>query len=225
MHIGIILDGNRRYAKKLLLEPWKGHSFGAQNVRNLLSWCITLGVKELTLYCFSLENFKRSQKEVEVLMSIFLEEFKRMLSANEVMEHKARIRFIGRKSLFSQEIQDVLVALEKKTEAFDQYVVNFALGYSGRDELVQAVQSIVQKAKSGELDVIDEQTITDHVQLRSEPDMVIRTSGELRLSGFLPWQSTYSELYFTPKLWPEFTQEDLKAALEEYKQRQRRYGK
>lgn len=225
-HVALILDGNRRFAKRLALQPWKGHELGKNKVEELLRWCKELGVLEATLYAFSLQNFKRAQEEVDVLMNLFLAGAEEYARSTDPDREKVRIRIIGRKQLLPQDVQRAVKALEEKTAKNKPYLLNIALAYGGREEITDAVKAIAREVKSGALDpdAIDEQAITAHLQLQSEPDMIIRTSGEKRTSNFLPWQSTYSEWFFTDKLWPEFTKEDFAACIEEYKTRERRYG-
>lgn len=227
MHVGIILDGNRRYARKRNLDPWKGHQDGARNVQNMLGWAKDLGVTELSLYCFSLENFGRTSLEVEFLMKLFSVEFKRLLESKELHDIQARVRFIGRREKFNNELQELILQLEERTKEYQNYTLNFIFGYTGRDEIVQASMKLALKAKLGEIEPqqITEEDFRKELLLQSYPELIIRTSGEQRISGFLLWQAAYSEFYFSPKMWPEFTKEDLEHALNNYKSRERRYGK
>ncbi|HII16053.1 MAG TPA: di-trans,poly-cis-decaprenylcistransferase [Nanoarchaeota archaeon] len=226
-HIAIILDGNRRFAKKQGLEPWKGHDFGAKNVENLLEWCRELGIKELTLYTFSTENFNRSRLEVEKLMQLFEKFFTKVKQDKRVMEKGMNMRFVGNLSLFPENVQKAMQAVMEMTKNNKEFIVNFAMGYGGRAEIVNAVKIIAEKAASGKIAFkdIDERLVLNELWLHNEPDMVIRPGGELRLSNFLPYQSTYSELYFLEKLWPEITKEDIEKAMEEFETRERRIGR
>ncbi len=226
-HIGIILDGNRRFAKRLMMEPWRGHELGAEKIEKLFDWCKELGIKEMTLYCFSLENFNRPKKEFDFLMKIFKKEFSRLKEDKRLHEDKIRLRFIGKTELFDLELQKIIKELEEVTKNYDNYKVNFALGYGGRQEIVDATKKIVEQVKNGELNIdqIDEDIFKKNLYLNSYPDLIIRTS-ESRLSGFLPFQSAYSEIIFLPnKLWPEFTKQDLLDCIDEFKERERRFGK
>ncbi len=226
-HIAIILDGNRRYAKKLMLQPWKGHEFGAKKVEQLLDWCNEFGVKELTLYCFSQENFSRSKPEFDAILEIFRKEFEAIAKDERLEKYQIKLRFIGKRELFPLDIRDFMQKLEERTKNNHKFTINFAMAYSGRTEIVDAVRTIAEEAKAGKIDPqkIDESLFANHLYLNSEPDMLIRTSGEKRISTFLLWQLSYSEFFFVEKLWPEFEKEDFAACIEEFLQRKRRFGK
>jgi len=227
MHIGIILDGNRRYAKKRLLEPWKGHEMGADKIEKLCEWCKELSVNEITLYAFSTENFKRDDKEVFFLMNIFKKECRRILESKRVKDEKLCVRFIGRRELFDDELRNLMDEVEKSTDENETFKLNLAIGYGGRQEIVDGVKKVIELSKKGMIDEkdVDVDNFKSYLYLNSEPDMIIRTGGEKRLSNFLTWQSAYSELIFLDKMWPEFEKEDLIYSLDEYKQRERRFGK
>ncbi len=220
MHVGIILDGNRRFAKKLLKKPWEGHKEGAKRVEELLRWCEELKIKQLTLYCFSLENFNRSKEEVNFLMNLFKKWFKKFGEDSRIKKNKIKIRFIGKKELLDKEIQKIMKEIEEKTEKYSNYQLNFAIAYSGREEILSAVKKLVKEKKE-----INEKNLRNNLWLSDEPDLIIRTGGEKRTSNFLPWQSVYSEWIFLDKMWPEFTKKDLKEAIDEFKSRERRFGK
>ena len=222
-HISIILDGNRRYAKKLGLQLWKGHGFGLRKLEELLSWCIELGIKEVTLYCFSTENFKRSKKEIDYLFGLFWKEFEKMKKGEGVFKDKVKVNVVGRMSMFSGKMQKAMLEAMQKTRKNRVLVVNFAMAYGGRQEIIDAFKKII-KAKT-KPNQINEDLITKNLYLKSEPDLVIRTGGEKRMSNFLLWQSSYAELFFLEKLWPQFTKEDLVNIIKEFNQRQRRFGK
>ncbi|MFP4111594.1 MAG: polyprenyl diphosphate synthase [Candidatus Woesearchaeota archaeon] len=225
-HVGIILDGNRRYAKKNAWKPWKGHEDGAKRVEELIEWCQDLDVKELSLFSFSHENFKRPKEEVDFLMRIFEKEFEKLENDKRVYENRVKINFIGRLDLFPENIRTSMNRIIEKTKEHDNYILNFLMGYGGRTEIIDAVKNIAGKVKEGlDPDSIDEKLISESMYLDSEPDLVIRTS-EQRLSGFLTWQTVYSEIIFLPDmLWPEFTKEKFVECLEEYSRRKRRFGK
>lgn len=226
-HVGIILDGNRRFAKKKSLNPFSGHEEGAKTVENLLEWASDLGIKEMTLYTLSSENFNRQEKEVNFLFRLFEKKFEEFYNDKRIDEKRIRIRFIGRLHLFPKKLQDMMNNLMEKTKDYDNYFLNFAMGYGGRTEIVDAMKKIAEKVRNNELMVenINEDTICQNLYLQDEPDLIIRTS-EQRLSNFLTWQCVYSEILFLPdKLWPEFTKEDLIACLDEYSRRKRRFGK
>ena len=220
MHIAIIMDGNRRYAKKHKLETMKGHIAGVKKAEEVLEWCQEFGIKELTLYSFSIENFERSKTEVDYLMNLFDGQINNLLNDKRVFDNKIKIRFIGRKNLFPAELLKGMKLIEEKTSGFDKFRLNFAIGYGGRQEIVDAVNKLISEGKE-----IDEEAITKELYLPDFPDLLIRTGGEKRISNFLLWQSAYTELYFSDRLWPEFSKEDFIAALEDFKARERRFGK
>ncbi len=225
-HIAIILDGNRRFAKKLGLKPWKGHDFGLRKLEELFSWCIELGIKELTLYCFSTENFKRAKQEIDYLLKLFWKEFAKMKDGQGMFKNKIKVNVIGRLNMFSKKMRDAMFEAMERTKNNKALVVNFALAYGGRQEITDAVNKIVKQIKQGKIKInnINEKLITKNLYLKSEPDLMIRPGGEIRTSNFLTWQSIYSEWIFIDKLWPEFTKEDLIKCIEEFKRRERRYG-
>ncbi len=220
MHIGIILDGNRRFAKKNKQQPWKGHEEGAKNVEALLNWCKELDIKEITLYAFSVENFKRSKEEVNFLMKLFEKEFSRLGKDRRIKENKIKIKFIGERKLLNKKLQEIMKELEEKTKDYDNYQINFAVAYGGRQEILAAVKKLLRERKQ-----INEENFKKSLWLEDDVDLIIRTGGERRTSNFLPWQSVYSEWIFFDKMWPEFTKEDLKNAIEEFENRERRFGK
>jgi tritrans,polycis-undecaprenyl-diphosphate synthase [geranylgeranyl-diphosphate specific] len=226
-HIGIILDGNRRFAKRLLLQPWKGHEFGAQKLEKVFDWAKELGVKEITLYTFSVQNFSRPKEEFNYLMDLFRKEFDKLMNDGRLDRDKIKINFIGRLHLFSKDIQEKMLNLMEKTKDNNNFIINFAMAYGGREELVDAMSKMAKDIKAGSLkpEDIDEFMIDRYAYMSSQPEMIIRTSGERRLSGFLLWQSAYSELFFLDKFWPEFEKEDLAKCIEEYGSRDRRFGK
>ena len=224
-HIGIIMDGNRRWAKEHKLKAvWQGHEAGARTLENVLTWCKELGVQEVTLYALSLENFNRPQEEVAKLMEITRKEFKQLLTKEK---QDYRIRIIGRTQEYPTDIQELMQQLIKQTAEKGPYTVNFAMAYDGRAEIVDAVKKIAEDVRTGEISIkdINEKTIEQRLYSASQPDLIIRTSGEQRISGFLLWQASYAELYFSPKMWPEFKREDLVAAITTYSERKRRFGK
>ncbi len=229
-HIGIIIDGNRRFAKRLMAKPWKGHEWGAKKFRKFTEWCFELNVKEITAYAFSIQNFNRPKEEYEKIMEIFKKEAKEMLKPEELKklnEKGTRIRFIGRQWMLPKELQELQNKIMEKTKNNSLRTINLAIAYGGREELIDAVQKIAKEAKKGKIqpDKINEELIGKHLWLNSEPDIIIRTGGEKRTSNFLAWQGVYSELMFIDKFWPEMEKEDLIACIEEYKNRERRFGR
>ena len=225
-HIAVILDGNRRYARKKGLKPWKGHEAGAEKVRDLLKWCQEFGVRELTLYTFSTENFNRSKIEIEFLMNLLKREFNRLKDSKEIHENRVRINVIGNFSLFSKDVQQIFRDIMEKTKDYNSHILNFALGYGSREEITQAARKIAEKAVKGEIGIedINEEIITQNLYLKNEPDLLIRPGGEKRISNFLLWQLSYAEFIFLDKLLPELTKEDFRQCIEEFGRRQRRFG-
>lgn len=224
-HVGIILDGNRRFAKRLMLKPWKGHEWGAEKVEKLLNWCKEYGIKELTLYAFSLENFNRPKKEFNYLMNLFKEEFTKLKDHPDLEDVK--INFIGRIRMFPKDVQAIMNELMAKTKNRNKFIVNIAMAYSGRAEILDATKRIANLVESGKITSrqINDKLFSDNLYLNSEPDLIIRTS-ESRLSGFLLWQGSYAEIQFLPnKLWPEFSKKDFVKCLNNYAHRNRRFGK
>ena len=226
-HIGLILDGNRRFSKKLMKEPWKGHEYGAKKIEELLDWTSEIGIKELTLYCFSIENFNRPEKEFNYLMDLFRKEIPNLISDKRVNENEIKVNFIGRIDKFPDDIKENMINVMEKTKHHNKFILNFAMAYGGRTEIIDAVKKIVDETKQGKIssEDIDEDFFKEYLYLQSEPDLIIRTSGEQRISGFLLWQGSYSEFCFCKKLWPEFTKEDFVKIIDDFKKRERRFGK
>jgi len=226
-HIGIILDGNRRFAKRLMLQPWKGHELGFEKLKKLFKWCKELDIKEITLYCFSMQNFNRPKKEFDYLMSLFEKGFNEVLTNKDIHKDKIKINIIGRHYLFPEKVQKQIKKVIELTKDYNNYKINIAIAYGGREEIIDAVKKIAEKVKNKELDIknINEETFSENLYLNSNPDLIIRTGGDRRTSNFLPWQSIYSEWFFLEKTWPEFEKQDLINVIEEYKNRKRRFGK
>ncbi len=229
-HIAIILDGNRRWASEQEINPWLGHKQGAETVEQLLDWLQMLEVKLVTLYTFSTENFHRPSGEVVEIMRIAEEKFRKLLTDERIHRNRVHVKVIGRVSLLPEGLQKLIADVEKATADYDNQFLNFAFAYGGRAEIVDAAKTIALKVKSGELMVedVDESTFekylyTSHMP-KQDPDMIIRTSGEERLSGFLLWQSAYSELLFLDVYWPDFRLIDLLRAIRTFQNRKRRFG-
>lgn len=228
-HIGIIMDGNGRWAKKRNLPRYKGHIEGAKTFRKIGEFAADLGVKCLTFYAFSTENWKRPQEEVNAIMELFREYLKEADERSAENEEKGiTLRFIGDKKGIPEDIAALMSHIENISSDKSKVVLNIAINYGGRHEIVNAVREIAEKVKSGEMDVcdIDENTISDYLYTKNlpDPDLIIRPSGECRLSNFLTYQSAYSELWFSDVLWPDFTEADLVSALREFERRNRRFG-
>lgn len=221
-HIGIILDGNRRYAKTRGKNAWEGHEDGAKNVKEIIDEASKIGLKELSLFVFSTENFKRPKIEFEFLMKLFKKAFLE-LEKNDDYIKNYRIIFAGDKNLFSNDIQKIMLSIEDKTKNNSGLKINFCMGYGGRSEIANAVKNIIDKKVKSE--DVTEKMISDNLYISSDVDLVIRPSGEKRTSNFLPYQATYAELIFLDKYWPEFTRQDLHNCIEEFNNRKRRFGK
>lgn len=226
-HVAIILDGNRRLAKRLGLDPWKGHELGHTKTKELLKWCYQLDIKELTLYAFSMQNFNRPKQEFDYLMDIFRAACRELLSDKKIMEHDVRVVFVGRIENFPQDLSQMMRQIMEKTKNNKTYKLNLAMAYGGREEITDAVKKIAKQVEEGIIssEEINESVIQRNLYMESEPDLIIRTSGEIRTSNFLPWQAIYSEWIFLKKCWPEFELDDLIECVKEYSQRDIRKGK
>ncbi len=225
-HVAIIMDGNGRWAKKRLMPRNFGHKAGAKVVEQMCEDAYNLGVKYLTVYAFSTENWKRSVEEVTGIMNLLRNYL--IDCIERASKNNMRVRVIGDRTALAPDIVDKINELEAITAKYDGLNFTIALNYGGRDELRRAVSDIASKVKAGELEpeAIDEELISSHLDTTGipDPDLLIRTSGELRLSNYLIWQLAYTEFYFTDVLWPDFTVEDLKEAIRYYNGRERRYG-
>ena len=225
-HVAVIMDGNRRWAKKKLLGGFQGHRAGVETVRVLLKLCRELEIPFLTIYAFSTENWQRSTEEVSFLMSLFEEVIEREL--DELVGQGVRLRFIGDVAGLPATLQRMMAHAEEKTAANATVTMNVAANYGGRAELARAARILAQRVAAGSLrpEAIDEAAIADQLWTagQPDPDLLIRTSGESRLSNFLPWQLAYTEFYFTDVLWPEFRQPQFLDALTNFQSRDRRFG-
>lgn len=225
-HIAIIMDGNRRWAKQRNLPIKLGHKQGAETLKKIVRYANKIGIGYITVYAFSTENWKRSEEEVSALMNLlenYLDDF-----AKEADTENIVIRVLGNMKPLSQALQESIERTVKRTENNTGTIFNIALNYGGRDEITNAVKEIAKDIKEGKLEVeqISEELVGSYLYTKNEPDpdLLIRTSGELRLSGFLPWQSTYSEFLFLDKLWPDFTEKDLDDAIQVFNKRNRKFG-
>jgi len=220
------MDGNRRFAKKLMIKPWKGHEWGAKKLELVLEWCNNYGIKELTLYTLSIQNFNRPKDEFDYLMNLFLNNIKVMSEDERIFENKIRINFIGRLWMLPDAVQEEMHKIMGKTEGHDNFILNFALAYGGREEVIDATKKIAEKVAQGTLKVedINESVFKENLYIQDEPDLIIRTGGERRTSNFLAFQGAYSEYVFIDKMWPEFEESDFNMCIEEYAQRKRRFG-
>ncbi|MBN2457540.1 di-trans,poly-cis-decaprenylcistransferase [Candidatus Woesearchaeota archaeon] len=225
-HVGIIMDGNRRFSKRLMMSPYKGHEWGAKKIREALEWCRECGVRELTLYAFSIQNFNRPKAEFDYLMDLFRKNFDELKDDKRIYENRIRVNVIGRIGMFPDDVGQKMREIMELTKEHDAYILNFAMAYGGQEEIVDAAKRIAEQVREGRLDIddIDKKTFSMNLYLSSEPDLIIRTGGEKRTSNFLAYQSVYSELFFVDKMWPEFEKKDWAAILEEYSKRERRFG-
>ena len=225
-HIAIIMDGNRRWAIERGLPTKDGHKAGSKNLERIAKFCNNIGIKYLTVYAFSTENWKRTKEEVSTLMFILRANLDSMLRKMDLENIKLRV--IGERENIPADIQNKINKLVEKTKNNTGLVLNIAFNYGGRNEIVHASKVIAEKVKSGEIEIEDITTelISDNLYTagQADPDLLIRTSKELRTSGFLPWQITYSEFYFVEKFWPEFLEDDLIEAIKIYQKRNRRFG-
>ena len=230
-HIGIILDGNRRWATEHNKVLWQGHLLGADKVEDLLGWCLDLDIRSITIYTFSMENFQRPLKEVTEIMKILEERLKKILTDERVHNNRVKIKIIGRTSLLPHYLQELIDQVEKSTQNYLNHYLNLAVAYGGRAEIIDATKKVAAQVQKGQLNIKDicESVIEQHLYTaylpKSEPDLIIRTSGEERLSGFLLWQGAYSELCFIDVNWPDFRYIDLLRAVRTYQRRKRRFGK
>jgi len=226
-HVAIILDGNRRFAKRLALDPKKGHEFGYEKIKESLDWCKDLGVNELTFYMFSMQNFNRPKDEFDYLMNLIRKGFDKFCDDKRVYEYKIRVNIIGRYNLLPKDVVEAVTKVMDDTKHNDKFTLNFALAYGGREELTDTMKKIAKKVADGQLkpEEISEKIVQENLYMTSEPDLIIRTGGDKRTSNFLMWQASYSEWFFIDKMWPEFTKEDLIQILKEFEQRERRFGK
>lgn len=229
-HIGIIMDGNRRWADSVMVDMLNGYSRGADKVYEVVNWCIDMDIKQITLYTLSTENLKRRKEDIDAVLKILEDRLDSLYTDSKVYAKRMRIMAIGRLELLPERIRYLISRLEEATREHDRYYITLAVAYGGRSEILESIRSIASKVKEGSLDPedIDEKVIEDHLYTKDlpkqEPDLIIRTSGEVRLSGFLLWQSAYSELVFIDIPWPEFRRIDLLRAIRTYQSRRRRFG-
>ncbi len=225
-HVAIILDGNGRWAKKKGMPRTYGHVKGCENLEKICSVAKELGVKYLTVYAFSTENWKRSKEEVDALMKLFRNYMKKCIKISR--DNKMQVRVIGDPTAFDPDLQEKIKELEEYSSQYDELYFQIALNYGSRDEMKRAVQKMAEDVKAEKLnpEEISEQTISDYLDTKGlpDPDLLIRTSGEERLSNFLMWQLAYTEFYFTDVAWPDFNKAEFEKAIAKYNQRDRRFG-
>jgi short-chain Z-isoprenyl diphosphate synthase len=231
-HVAVILDGNRRWASLSgLREPWAGHRAGANKLDELLDWCARLGIEQVTVWAFSNENLARPERELAALLDVVADKLEALAASHR--DQSIRIRVVGRVDDLPENVRRSIEAVESATAQNDGLRLNIAVGYSGRDELVDASRALVRELAAGGVspaamaEHITEEALARHLYTAGDrdPDLIIRTSGEARLSGFLPWQGAHSELYFTDVYWPAFRELDFLRALRSYQQRHRRFGR
>ena len=223
-HNGIIMDGNGRWAKKRMLPRSAGHAAGSENFKTIARYCNKIGVKYLTVYAFSTENWKRPKAEVDGIMDLLRKYLK---DSTNFKTENIKLRFIGELSALSEDIQELIKKAELESSEATGLTVYMAVNYGGRDEIVHAVKKIAECVKNGTLDAdsITEQTLSDNMYFTvPDPDFIIRPSGEFRLSNFLVWQSAYAEFWYSDVLWPDFSPNDLDNAIIDFNKRNRRFG-
>lgn len=230
-HVGIILDGNRRWARVRSYPRWIGHWFGAERAEQILDWCHDLGITTVTLYVLSAENLQRAPEELTELLALLKAKLQELLEDERIHRYHIRVKALGKTELLPAEIQALLAKIEQSTESYSDHFLNIAVAYGGRLEIVDVVRKLAERVRKGEIDParIDQETIEENLYTshlpNPEPDLIIRTSGEERLSGFLLWQSAYSELVVLDAYWPDFRKIDLMRAIRTYQKRARRFGK
>lgn len=232
-HLGIILDGNRRFARSINKEIKAGHEIGAHKAYEVLEWCLALGIPHVTLWVFSSDNKSRDPKEVTDLLELFTREAAKMVHDPRIHANKVRIKLIGQIDEFPEQTREALKQLEDATKDYQGLILHIAIGYGGREEIVGAVKRLMaDKVKEGKTlaelaESLDVSHIGNYLETAGapDPDFIIRTSGEIRLSGFLLWQSAYSEYYFCDAYWPSFRRVDFLRAIRSFQDRERRFGK
>lgn len=228
-HVAVIMDGNRRFATELGLPPNAGHIFGRDKLEEVLEWCFELGIKNLTVYAFSTENFDRDSTEVKTLMTLCKNELEKALKDSRIHKNQVKIRVIGRLDLLPEDISKSAKEVMEKTKDYNNYSLNIAIAYGGREEIIQAIKKIASDVKEDKLkiDDIKESIVSRYLYTNGlpDPDLILRTSGEERISNFLLWQLAYSELYFSDVYWPAFQKRDFLKAIRTCQQRKRRFGK
>lgn len=223
VHIGIIPDGNRRFGKKYGLDIAQAYEKGIEKLKEVLEWARELGIRILTVWGFSTENTERDPIEKRIFFKLLENKVKDAMKSSELEKHKVRIRFIGRLDFLPKSISEVFNKLEEMTKNYKSYQLNIAIGYGGRQEIVDACNKILSSGiRSVNQEIFEKYLYTNGIP---NPELIIRTSGEYRLSGFMPWQSVYAELAFLKPLWPELQKEDFINAIKEFENRERRFGR
>jgi tritrans,polycis-undecaprenyl-diphosphate synthase [geranylgeranyl-diphosphate specific] len=227
-HLAIIMDGNRRFANQHGLLIREGHRQGKDTLEELLNWCLEVGLRILTVYALSTENFLRPSEELDGLMQLFDRSFREVATDPRVHEHGIRVRAIGNRALLPPHVQEAIGVAERATQQYSNYFYNIAIAYGGREEIVEAIRSIAREVQEGRLapESIDANLVSKNLYTGNlpDPDLVFRTSGEERISNFLLWQTAYAELYFADVLWPGLTKIDFLRAIRSFQNRKRRFG-
>ncbi len=228
-HVAIIMDGNRRYSKlQGNIDVVKGHEVGVDTLEKVLDWSIELGIEIITAYAFSTENFNRPQHEVEGLMNLFVINFKRLVNHEKIHKNEVKVKVVGRTELLPDNVKEAIHEAEEATKHYNKRFFNLAIGYDGRLEIIDSFKKIIEEVQAGNISIddVDEELVSKNLYTAGldDPNLIIRTSGEERLSGFLLWQSSYSELYFCETLWPELRKVDFIRAIRSYQARDRRFG-
>ena len=228
-HVAIIMDGNRRYSKiQGNIDVIKGHEIGVDTLEKVLDWSIELGIEIVTAYAFSTENFNRPQREVEGLMKLFLVNFKRLVTHEKIHKNEVKVKVVGKLDLIPDNVKKAIHEAEEATAHYNKRLLNIAIGYDGRLEIIDSIKKIIKEVQDGKItiDDVNEDLVNKNLYTAglADPNLIIRTSGEERLSGFLLWQSSYSELYFCESLWPELRKVDFLRAIRSYQERERRFG-
>ncbi len=222
------MDGNRRFAQNIGLSSDAGHLFGRDKVEDVLEWCIEIGIKNLTLYAFSTENFNRNPKEIDRLMGLCRYELIHALEDKRIQQHQVRVKVIGHIESLPIDVQDAAKNLMRQTKLYKKYNLTIALAYGGREEIIRAIQNIANDVKNNTLTInqINEQKVSSYLYTNGlpDPDLILRTSGEERISNFLLWQMAYSEFYFSDVYWPALTKREFLQAIQTFQMRKRRYG-
>ena len=228
-HVAIIMDGNRRYARlQGNVDVVKGHELGADTLEKVLDWSIELGIEIITVYAFSTENFNRPKEEVEGLMKLFIYNFKRLVNHEKIHKNEVRVKVVGRTELLPDDVKEAIKEAEDASKHYNKRFFNLAIGYDGRLEIIDSFKKIIEQVQDGKISIddVDEELVSKNLYTEGidDPNLIIRTSGEERLSGFLLWQSSYSELYFCETLWPDLRKVDFLRAIRSYQARERRFG-
>ena len=227
-HVAIIMDGNRRFAKEFGLAKNEGHAKGKDKLEELMDWCLELGIHVLTVYAFSTENMNREEGEVGYLLDLFEENFRKLGDDERIHEHHIKVTVLGQRDVLPDRVQSAIEYAEEQTKDYNKYFYNIAVAYGSRQEILMAIKGVANEVKEGRLEVeeIDEKVFSRFLYTKDfpDPDLVLRTSGEERVSNFLLWQLAYSELYFTDVYWPGFRKIDFLRAIRSYQMRQRRFG-